>query len=103
MHKILFALVAVSISAAPALAQGEGAAAGAATGAIVGGVVGGPIGAAVGAGVGAGAGAAGQAAATPPNSSVTVESAPPTGVRERNTTCVQGGGTTTCTETEIRR
>lgn len=101
MRKLILAVAVVAMSALPALAQGEGAAAGAATGAIIGGVVGGPVGAAVGAGVGAGAGAAGEAA-SPPNA-VAVETAPATGVRERNTTCVQGAGATTCTETEIRR
>lgn len=102
MRKLILAFAAVALTSLPALAQSEGAAAGAATGAIIGGVVGGPVGAAVGAGVGAGAGAAGQAASSPPNA-VAVEAAPSTGVRERNTTCVQGAGATTCTETEVRR
>lgn len=99
MRQLLLAVAAVAVTGLPALAQSEGAAAGAATGAIIGGVVGGPIGAAVGAG--AGAGAAGQAA-SPPNA-VAVETAPSSGVRERRTTCVQGAGATTCTETEVRR
>lgn len=102
MRKVILALATAAIlGAVPALAQGEGVAAGAATGAIVGGIVGGPVGAAVGAGVGATAGAASEASA--PSGGVVVESAPTSGVRERNTTCVQGSGSTTCTETEVRR
>lgn len=54
MIKHALAALALTLAAAPALAQSDGgAAAGAATGAVGGAIVGGPVGAVVGAGVGA--------------------------------------------------
>jgi hypothetical protein len=102
MRKTVLALAsAAALMSLPALAQ-EGTATGAAAGAIVGGVVGGPVGAAIGAGVGAGVGTAGEAASRQQNT-VVVEPGATGTVRERETTCVQGAGVTSCTETEMRR
>src|SRR4051794_6073182 len=82
-----------------ALAQ-QGAATGAAAGAITGGVVGGPVGAAVGAGVGgAVGGASDQNRAATTGTVVVTDPA----VREKNTTCVQGATSSTCTSTETKR
>jgi hypothetical protein len=103
MRKTVMILAsAAALLALPAVAQqGAGVATGAASGAVVGGVVGGPVGAAVGAGVGATVGAAGESANRP--KTVVVDPGPTGTVRERTTTCVQGAGTQTCSETEVRR
>jgi phage tail tape-measure protein len=102
MRRILIAasMAVLLVGSGAALAQ-EGAATGAAAGAITGGVVGGPVGAAVGAAVGGATGGAADQRNRATTGTVVVEPAP--SVSEKNTTCVQGSTSSTCTSTETRR
>jgi hypothetical protein len=102
MRKTLIVTSVAALIALPGVALAQaGAATGAAAGAVTGGVVGGPVGAAVGAGVGGAVG--GAADQQNRNTTGTVVVTPAPSVSEKNTTCVQGSTSSSCTSTEVKR